>query len=106
MSVQPRLRSEVPQQTVSVAKAAFPKGTLAMRVRGELPGLFSDEQFVSAFGVRGEPGISPVQVALVTVLRFIENLTDRQALMRCGPGSAGNTHSAWTCPMPDSITRC
>jgi transposase len=64
---------------VSVAKAAFPKGTMAMRVRDELPGLFTDEQFVSAFGVRGKPGISPGQLALVTVLQFVENLTDRQA---------------------------
>jgi transposase len=50
-----------------------------MRVRDELPGLFADEQFVSAFGVRGKPGISPGQLALVTVLQFVENLTDRQA---------------------------
>jgi transposase len=79
MSIQPRPWPEVPEQTVSVARAAFPKGTLAMRVRDELPGLFTDEQFVSAFGVRGKPGISPGQLALVTVLQFVENLTDRQA---------------------------
>jgi hypothetical protein len=53
MSVQPRVCPEVPEQTVVVARAAFPKGTLAMRVRDELPGLFADEQFASAFGVRG-----------------------------------------------------
>jgi transposase len=79
MSVQPRPWPEVPEQTVVVARAAFPKGTLAMRVRDELPGLFADEQFASAFGVRGKPGISPGQLALVTVLQFAENLTDRQA---------------------------
>lgn len=78
MSVQPRPWPEIPEQTVAVARAAFPKGTLAMRVRDELPGLFVDEQFVSAFGVRGKPGISPGQLALVTVLQFVENLTDRQ----------------------------
>ena len=79
MSVQPRPWPEVPEQTAAVARAAFPKGTLAMRVRDELPGLFADEQFASAFGVRGKPGISPGQLALVTVLQFVENLTDRQA---------------------------
>src|SRR6059058_5513643 len=79
MSVQPRPWPDVPEQTAAVAKAAFPKGTLAMRVRDELPGLFADEQFASAFGVRGRPGISPGQLALVTVLQFVENLTDRQA---------------------------
>jgi transposase len=79
MSIQPRAWPEVPEQTVMVARAAFPKGTLAMRIRDELPGLFADEQFASAFGVRGRPGISPGQLALVTVLQFAENLTDRQA---------------------------
>jgi transposase len=79
MSLQPRAWPEVPPQTAVVARAAFPKGTLAMRVRDELPGLFADELFVSAFGVRGKPGISPGQLALVTVLQFAENLTDRQA---------------------------
>jgi transposase len=79
MSVQPRPWPEVPEQTKVVARAAFPKGTLAMRVRDELPGLFADEQFTSAFGVRGKPGISPAQLALITVLQFAENLTDRQA---------------------------
>ncbi|MEU5847914.1 IS1182 family transposase [Saccharopolyspora shandongensis] len=79
MSVQPRPWPEVPEQTVVVARAAFPKGTLAMRFRDELPGLFADEQFASAFGMRGKPGISPGQLALVTVLQFAENLTDRQA---------------------------
>jgi transposase len=64
---------------VVVARAAFAKGTLAMRVRDELPGLFADAEFASAFGVRGKPGISPGQLALVTVLQFAENLTDRQA---------------------------
>ena len=78
MSVQPRPWPEVPEQTKVVARAAFPKGALAMRVREELPGLFADEQFTSAFGVRGKPGISPAQLALITVLQFAENLTDRQ----------------------------
>src|ERR1700733_8462356 len=79
MSVQPRPWQAAPDKTAAVARAAFQKGTLAMRVRDELPGLFADEQFASAFGVRGKPGIAPRQLALVTVLQFAENLTDRQA---------------------------
>ncbi|WP_244330220.1 IS1182 family transposase [Streptomyces prasinus] len=62
-----------------MALAAFPKGCLAMRVRDELGPLFDDEVFRSAFGVRGRPGVSPGQLALVCVLQFAENLTDRQA---------------------------
>ncbi|MEU6237207.1 transposase [Kitasatospora sp. NPDC047058] len=70
---------EAPEQTALVAAAAFPKGTLAMRVRQELADVFADEPFASAFGVRGAPGLSPGMLALVTVLQFAENLTDRQA---------------------------
>ncbi|CCH30633.1 Transposase, IS4 family [Saccharothrix espanaensis DSM 44229] len=79
VSLQPRAWSEVPELTAQVARAAFPKGCLAMNVRDRLGPLFDDEVFRSAFGVRGRPGISPGQLALVSVLQFAENLTDRQA---------------------------
>src|SRR5690242_9809495 len=79
MSMRPRALPEVPEQTVVVARAAFRDGALAMRVRDELGEVFADGAFVDAFGVRGRPGISPGQLAMVTVLQFAENLTDRQA---------------------------
>jgi transposase len=79
VSVQPRPWPQVPDQTAAVARAAFPKGCLAMRVRDQLPDLFTDQAFATAFGVRGRPGTSPGQLALITVLQFAENLTDRQA---------------------------
>ena len=67
------------EQTAVVARAAFRKPTLAMRVRDELGEVFADGAFIDAFGIRGRPGISPGQLAMVTVLQFAENLTDRQA---------------------------
>lgn len=50
-----------------------------MRIRDQLGSVFSNEEFREAFGGRGRPGISPGQLALVSVLQFVENLTDRQA---------------------------
>src|SRR3954469_2182970 len=79
MSMRPRVLAEVPEQTAVVARAAFRKPTLAMRVRDELAEVFADGAFIDAFGIRGRPGISPGQLAMVTVLQFAENLTDRQA---------------------------
>lgn len=70
---------EVPAQTARVARLAFPKGCLAMRVRDELGALFADEQFVDLFAVRGRPAVSPWRLALVSVLQFVEALSDRQA---------------------------
>lgn len=79
MSMQPKPWPEVPAETARVAKKARRKGTLAMRLRDELGVWCADEEFVGAYGVRGAPGISPAQLAVVSVLAFVENLTDRQA---------------------------
>ncbi|MCY0924423.1 transposase, partial [Streptomyces sp. H27-G5] len=79
MSMRPVGLPEIPEQTMAVARAAFPKGSLAIRVRDRLAEVFADEPFAGAFGVRGAPGLSPGVLSLVTVLQFTEDLTDRQA---------------------------
>ena len=79
MSMQPRPWPEVPELTAQVARAAFPSGSLAMRIRDELGAWCGDEDFAGLYRARGAPGISPAQLAVVTVLQFTENMTDRQA---------------------------
>ncbi|AOR29752.1 hypothetical protein BFF78_00385 [Streptomyces fodineus] len=79
VSLQPRGSAEVPVETAQVARAAFPKGSLAIRVRDELGALFTDEQFADLFPVRGKPAWSPGRLAMVLMLQFVEGLTDRQA---------------------------
>ena len=53
MSLKPGAIQPVPEDTLRVAQAAFPKG--------------------------GQPGLPPWRLALVTILQFRENLSDRQA---------------------------
>ena len=53
--------------------------SLPIRIRDELGSWYEDGDFAVAYPVRGKPGISPAQLAMVTVLQFCENLTDRQA---------------------------
>src|SRR5712691_4266228 len=79
MSMQPKPWPEVPADTARVAKSAFRNGALAIRARDQLGSWYDDEAFAGAYGARGKPGISPAQLAMVTVLQFTENLTDRQA---------------------------
>lgn len=79
MSMQPKGPGEIPAETVRVARAAFPKGSLAIRVRDELGPMFRDEDFADLFASRGRPAWSPAGLALVSVLQFVEGLTDRQA---------------------------
>ncbi|RPK40151.1 hypothetical protein EES39_25790 [Streptomyces sp. ADI92-24] len=82
--MQPRPWPKVPELTAQVARAVAARGPypLAMRVRDELGELFADAEFAEAFGARGLPGWSPGRLALVTVLQFAENLTDRGAVHR------------------------
>jgi transposase len=79
MSMRPRPNHAVPAMTAQVARAAFPKGCLPIRIRDELGELFDDGQFVGLFAVRGRPALSPARLALVSVLQFAEGLSDRQA---------------------------
>jgi transposase len=77
------LRSEpigpVPEQTVRVARAAFPHGTVWMRLRDELGTIYEDATFRPLFSTRGRPAEAPWRLALVSVLQFAEHLSDRQA---------------------------
>src|SRR5260370_39887038 len=79
MSVQARPWPEVPADTARAARRAFRRGSLAIRARDVLGGWYEDAGFGPAYGVRGAPGISPAQLAMVMVLQFAESLTDRQA---------------------------
>ena len=79
MSMQPKPWPDVPAGTARVARSAFRKGALAIRARDQLGSWCDDEAFAPAYGVRGKPGISPAQLAMVTALQFTENLTGRQA---------------------------
>jgi transposase len=79
MCLQPQPLNPVPDQTVRVARAAFPKGTAYLRLRDELGRFYTDEDFAHLFSSRGQPAEAPWRLALVLVLQFAENLSDRQA---------------------------
>src|SRR5436305_11455894 len=79
MSMYARELGSIPEETARVARAACPKGTLAMRLRDELAELYQDESFASLYAVEGQPAYEPWRLAIVTVLQYAEGLTDRQA---------------------------
>src|SRR4051812_35093352 len=85
MSIRPRLGVEVPELTARVARASNPAGTTAMWVRDRLDGLRADEDFAGWYPRDGRPGISPAQLATVSVLQFLLDLSDRDAAeaVRC-----------------------
>jgi transposase len=79
MSLKPTPISPIPPETMRVARLAFPKGSVAIRLRDEFGSLYQDEDFQTLFSRYGQPGLAPWRLALVTVLQFLESLSDRQA---------------------------
>src|ERR687894_274267 len=79
MSIQPTPIDPVPDTTIRVARAAFPKGNPYLTLRDQLVVIFHDDDFVDLYPGTGQPGLPPWRLAWVTILQFRENLADRQA---------------------------
>lgn len=79
MSLDPQTHYPIPEDTQRVARAAFPKGNLYMRMRDELGEIYPDASFAELFPGRGQKAESPGGLAWVTVLQFSEGMSDRQA---------------------------
>lgn len=69
----------VPTHTAHVARAAFPKGNAYLTLRDEVGPIFSDLDFAPLFSQTGQPAVPPWRLALITLMQFRENLSDRQA---------------------------
>lgn len=79
MSLHPQAIAPIPEETQRVARAAFPKGNIYLRMRDEIGTVFNDQMFSPLFPARGQPAECPWRLALVTVMQFVEGLSDRQA---------------------------
>jgi len=79
MSLKPHIIPAVPQETARVAQAAFPHGSPYLTFRDALGMVFQDEDFAALFPAWGQPGLPPWRLALITILQFREQLSDRQA---------------------------
>ena len=69
---------EIPQETITIAQAAYPHGNVYMLLRDKLGPLFDDVEFAELFSWQGQSGMSPGLLAMVTVMQYMEGLTDRQ----------------------------
>ena len=79
MSIRSTPISLVPEETARVAHLAFPKGNRYLTLRDELGTLFTNSDFTDLFATCGQSAICPWQLALICILQFLEDLTDRQA---------------------------
>jgi transposase len=79
MSMSVRTMFDIPEETIQVAQAAFPKGNVYMKMRDELGVIYTDHQFAGMFAWGGQPAEAPGLLAMVTIMQYAEGLSDRQA---------------------------
>ena len=79
MSLHPQKLAEIPPDTMRVAQSAFPKGNIYLKMRDKLGVFYSDKDFTSLFSQKGQPAFAPWRLALITIMQYVEGLTDRQA---------------------------
>ena len=69
----------IPEETVRVAQAAFPKGNVYMTMRDQLNLWYKDSDYAYLFvSVEGRPAESPGRLNLIMVMQYAEGLTDEQ----------------------------
>ncbi len=64
----------VPDATVRVARAAFPRGNPYLLLRERLGAVFRDGDFADLYPALGQPAYAPWRLALVTLMQFREGL--------------------------------
>lgn len=79
MSLQAQPIPAIPELTVKIARQAFRKGNVYMQMRDVMGTFFQDDQFTGLYPIDGQPTYAPWRLALVSIMQFAENLSDRQA---------------------------
>jgi transposase len=69
----------IPDETVRVAQAAFPKGTRYMQMRDVFGPIYTNAAFAHLFPHNGQPAEDPARLALVLIMQFADGLSDAQA---------------------------
>jgi transposase len=79
MTLHEQTEFTIPEETIRVARAAYPHGNTLMEMRDALGTIYQDQTFASLFPHNGRSVEAPWRLALMTVLQFMEELPDRQA---------------------------
>jgi transposase len=69
----------IPAETARVARAAFPHSTRFMQMRDHLGTIYDHTAFEALYPPCGKPAEAPWRLALITVMQFAADLSDRAA---------------------------
>ncbi len=68
MLMHPQSIPDIPQQTVEVTRASFPKGNIYMKIWDTLGSIFDSETFVDLFPTNGQPAYGPWRLGLIYII--------------------------------------
>jgi len=77
--LKPEKDLQIPEETAKVAKAAFSNGNIYLTLRDIMGPIFEDKTFKDLYPALGQPAESPGRLALITIMQYLEDLSDRQA---------------------------
>jgi transposase len=80
MVLHPHGIKPIPPLTQKIAHKAFPKGNLYMTLRDELGTFYDDNDFAELYSSEGQPALHPGRLALICVMQYMANLSDRGAV--------------------------
>lgn len=79
MSLKVKPIPPIPADTYQLATQLLPPTDKMIVIGDRLSEFISDEELADLYPAEGRPALSPALLAMVTVLQFMENLSDRQA---------------------------
>lgn len=79
MTLHPHPTDAIPAATAAAAARAFRRGNLYLRMRDRFGTIFGDADFAAFYPRRGQPGYAPWRLALVTLVQYLEHLSDELA---------------------------
>ena len=86
MSVKPRSRQEIPENTRVLGEKLLSKTNVYRVIGAEFWEFATDEDFLDLYSAEGKPAISPSLLAMVCCLQAMESLSDREAAERVVTG--------------------
>lgn len=69
----------IPTLTREIAQQVFPQGNVYMNLRDELGVIYQDADFSELYSSEGQPALHPGNLALVCVMQYMADLSDRSA---------------------------
>src|SRR5919202_4829884 len=101
MSLHPQGPATVPEETRRVARAAFPKGTLCLRIADALGPIYQDTRFAALFPRRGQPAAAPGRIDWKGLARA----GGRPAVLRGHHRGPGRRRHGWQARVECGLTK-